>query len=77
MFKFLESGMVEITAKFPTGIIDTTVENLKAAAVGEHKEWALDYPALADTVAAESFPLIATMYRNIAIAEKAYEKRRT
>lgn len=77
MFKLLESGMVEITAKFPTDIIGTTVENLKAAAVGEHKEWVLDYPTLADTVAAESFPLIATMYRNIAIAEKVYEEKRT
>ena len=75
MFKFLEGGMVEITAKFPAGVIGTTVENLKAAAAGEHEEWALDYPAFAETAAAEGFPQIAAMYRNIAIAEKAHEER--
>ena len=60
MFKDLEGGMVEITAKFPAGVIGTTVENLKAAA---------------DTAAAEGFPQIAAMYRNIAVAEKAHEER--
>ena len=29
-FKFLEGGMVEITAKYPAGVIGTTMENLKA-----------------------------------------------
>ena len=32
MFKWLEGGMVEITASYPAGIIGTTMENLKAAA---------------------------------------------
>ena len=31
-FKFLEGGMVEITASYPAGVIGTTMENLKAAA---------------------------------------------
>ena len=31
-FKFLEGGMVEITASYPAGVIGTTAENLKAAA---------------------------------------------
>jgi len=39
-FKFLEGGMVEITASFPAGIIGTTMENLAAAATGEYEEWA-------------------------------------
>lgn len=30
-FKFLEGGMVEITAAYPAGIISTTKENLAAA----------------------------------------------
>ena len=30
-FKFLEGGMVEITASYPAGIIGTTMENLAAA----------------------------------------------
>ncbi|MFR5658097.1 MAG: rubrerythrin family protein [Butyricimonas faecihominis] len=39
-FKFLEGGMVEITASYPAGVIGTTAENLKAAAEGENEEWA-------------------------------------
>ena len=38
-FKFLEGGKVEITASYPAGVIGTTLENLKAAAAGEHEEW--------------------------------------
>ena len=41
MFKFLEGGMVEITASYPAGVIGTTLENLRAAAAGEHEEWSL------------------------------------
>ena len=75
MFKFLEGGMVEITAKFPAGVIGTTVENLKAAAAGEHEEWSLDYPKFADIADEEGFPEIARMYRNIAVAERGHEER--
>ena len=75
MFKYLEGGMVEITASFPAGKIGTTMENLRAAAAGEHEEWALDYPKFADIADAEGFPEIAAMYRNIAIAEKGHEDR--
>ena len=34
-FKFLEGGMVEITASYPAGVIGTTAENLKVEA--EHE----------------------------------------
>ena len=36
MFKWLEGGMVEITASYPAGVIGTTLENLQEAAAGEH-----------------------------------------
>lgn len=75
MFKYLEGGMVEITASFPAGKIGTTMENLRAAAAGEHEEWSLDYPKFADIADAEGFPEIAAMYRNIAVAEKGHEDR--
>ena len=75
MFKWLEGGMVEITASYPAGVIGTTAENLKAAAAGENEEWTADYPHFADVADEEGFPAIATMYRNIAIAEKAHEER--
>ena len=70
MFKWLEGGMVEITASYPAGVISTTAENLKAAAAGENEEWTADYPHFADVADEEGFPAIAVMYRNIAIAEK-------
>lgn len=75
MFKYLEGGMVEITACYPAGVIGTTVENLRAAAAGENEEWTKDYPHFADVAAEEGFPEIAAMYRNIAIAEKGHEER--
>ncbi|NDV57615.1 rubrerythrin [Bacteroides sp. 519] len=75
MFKFLEGGMVEFTGTFPAGVIGTTLENLKAAAAGEHEEWATDYPKCADIADEEGFPEIAAMYRNISVAEKAHEER--
>lgn len=75
MFKWLEGGAVEITAKYPAGIIGTTLENLKAAAEGEKEEWSMDYPHFAEVADNEGFPAIAEMYRNIAIAEKGHEER--
>lgn len=75
MFKFLEGGMLEINGTFPAGVIGTTMENLRAAAAGEHEEWYNDYPKFADIAEEEGFPEIAAMYRNICIAEKAHEER--
>ena len=75
MFKWLEGGMVEITASYPAGVIGTTLENLKAAAAGENEEWTKDYPHFADVADEEGFPEIAAMYRNIAVAEKGHEER--
>ena len=75
MFKWLEGGMVEITASYPAGVIGTTLENLQAAAAGENEEWSLDYPKYADIADEEGCPEIALMYRNIAVAEKGHEER--
>ena len=75
MFKYLEGGMVEITASFPAGVIGTTLDNLRAAASGEYEEWSMDYPGFADVAESEGFPEIAAMYRYIAVAEKGHEER--
>lgn len=75
MFKYLEGGVVEITASFPAGVIGKTLDNLKAAAAGENEEWAEAYPHFAEVADAEGFPEIAEMYRRIAIAEKGHEER--
>ncbi len=74
-FKFLEGGMTEITASYPAGVIGTTKENLKAAAEGEHEEWADLYPNFAEVAKAEGFPEIATAFKMIAKVEEEHEKR--
>mgnify|MGYP002409350542 CR=1 FL=1 len=75
MFKYLEGGMVEITAAYPAGKIGTTAENLKAAAEGENEEWTDLYPHFAEVAEQEGFKEIATMYRMIAKAEAEHEER--
>ena len=74
-FKFLEGGMVEITASFPAGKIGTTAENLEAAAAGENEEWVDLYPHFADVADEEGFPAIAVAFRMIAKVEAEHEKR--
>ena len=74
-FKFLEGGEVEITAAFPAGVIGSTLENLKEAAGGEHYENTIMYPEFAKTAEKEGFPVIANVFKSIAIAEKRHEQR--
>ena len=74
-FKFLEGGIVEITASYPAGVIGTTMENLKEAAEGEHEEWHDLYPAFADIAEKEGFSNMAAKWRFIAVVEAAHEAR--
>ena len=74
-FKFLQGAEVEITAAFPAGVIGNTLENLKAAAAGEHYENTQMYPGFAEVADKEGFDEIAAVFRNIAIAEKRHEDR--
>ena len=74
-FKFLEGGMLEITATYPAGIIGTTKENLKAAAEGENEEWTDLYPTFAEIAKEEGFPKIAAAYKMIARVEAEHERR--
>jgi rubrerythrin len=74
-FKFLEGGDVEITATFPAGVIGSTQENLKAAAMGEHHEWSSLYPSFAKTAREEGFDAVATVFEAVCVAEKQHEKR--
>ncbi len=74
-FRFLEGGMVEITASYPAGKIGTTLENLKAAAEGEHEEWTDLYPHFAEVAEKEGFKEIAAAFRLIAKVEKEHEAR--
>jgi rubrerythrin len=74
-FKFLQGGEVEITAAFPAGVIGTTLENLKAAAAGEHYEQSEMYPNFAKVAREEGFEDIAKVFEAVAVAEKFHEKR--
>ncbi len=66
---------MEITAAFPAGVIGSTLENLKAAAAGEHYENTEMYPGFAKVADKEGFDEIANVFRNIAVAEKRHEDR--
>ena len=74
-FKFLKGGEVEISAAFPAGVIGTTLENLKAAAMGENYEYSTMYPEFAKTAREEGFEDIAKVFEAVSVAEKQHEKR--
>lgn len=74
-FKFLEGGMVQITASYPAGVIGTTTENLKAAADGEKEEWTDLYPTFAETAKQEGFSEVSVAFKMIAKVEQEHEKR--
>ncbi|MCA0385102.1 MAG: rubrerythrin family protein [Firmicutes bacterium] len=74
-FSFLEGGDVEITATYPAGIVGTTLENLKAAAMGENEEWTTLYPEFARIAREEGFPKVGAAFDFIAKAEIEHENR--
>jgi rubrerythrin len=74
-FKFLEGGVTEITASYPSGVIGTTKENLKAAAEGEHEEWTDLYPHFSEVAKEEGFPEIASAFKMVAKVETEHERR--
>ncbi|MEW6260848.1 MAG: rubrerythrin [Thermodesulfobacteriota bacterium] len=74
-FGFLEGGMLEITAAYPAGKIGTTLENLLAAADGEHEEHTMLYPEFARVAREEGFEAVAMVFEKVSVAEKQHEKR--
>jgi rubrerythrin len=74
-FKQLKGGIVEVTAGYPSGMIGTTKENLKAAAAGEKMEWGTLYPSFAKTADDEGFKDIANLFRMVANVEVHHEHR--
>ena len=57
------------------GGIGTTLENLKAAAAGEHEEWTDMYKRFAEEAHAEGFEDIARTFERVAEIEKRHEDR--
>jgi rubrerythrin len=74
-FKLLEGGEVEINGAFPAGVIGDTKANLAAAADGEMFENTKMYPGFAGVAEEEGFPEIASLFKNIGVAEKGHEMR--
>ena len=74
-FKHLRGGEVEITARYPAGIIGTVEENLLAAADGEAAEWGHLYPDAGKLAESEGFTEVANTFRMIAGVEKYHERR--
>ena len=75
LFKFLQGGEVMISGAFPAGVVGPTVENLKAAAAGEHHEHTEMYPGFAKVAEEEGLKEVAAVFKAIAVAEKYHEKR--
>jgi rubrerythrin len=74
-FNFLQGGTAEVMASFPAGVVGSTLENLKAAAEGEHHEHMEMYPGFAKVARQEGFEAIAKVWEAISVAEKQHEKR--
>jgi rubrerythrin len=80
-YKFLLEGladelpaMIRIEADYPVAQ-GNTLDNLKAAAAGEHEEWHDLYPAFAEVADEEGFPEVANAFRMISKAEERHEIR--
>ena len=75
IFKLLEGGEAQVSARFPAGVIAQTTANLLEAAAGERYEYSEMYPGFAEIARKEGFSEIAATLLNIAAAEKGHEKR--
>lgn len=67
---------VQINADYPVAQ-GTTIDNLVAAAGGEHEEWSVLYPEFAKVAREEGFSEVATAFEMIALVERRHEARYT
>jgi len=74
-FKFFNGGEMQITWSFPTGVVQSTYENLVAAADGERFEHTDMYPGFAGVARDEGFARAADTWEAICVSEKQHEKR--
>ena len=74
-FKFFNGGELEINGSFPSGAIQSTYENLMAAADGERFEHTELYPGFARVARDEGFDRAADTWDAISVSEKQHEKR--
>ena len=74
-FKFMQGGMVSITAEYPAGRIGNTAENLLEAAEGEKLEWSALYNDFESVAIDEGFKDVATAFKMISEVEAFHEWR--
>jgi rubrerythrin len=74
-FNFMQGGEIEITATFPAGPAGCTLDNLRAAAMGEKHEYTELYPVFARTALEEGFTAVAAVFEAIGIAETYHGDR--
>lgn len=81
-FKHLKNGLqgesfpcpVDISATYPVEL-GNTLDNLKAAAIGENEEWDKLYPEFAKTADEEGFKEVGASFRMIGKVEEKHEYR--
>ena len=74
-FKCLEERHpIEITETYPSAF-GNTMNNLRAAAEGEHFEWETLYPGYAKVADEEGFPEAASAFRRVSLVETRHEAR--
>ena len=68
------SDVIQVTESYPI-VMGDTVMHLASAIAGEHDEWQKGYPEMARIAQEEGFAKPATIFRQVAEAEKAHEER--
>ncbi len=74
-FKFFNGGELEVSWRFPAGVVQDTHANLVAAADGERYEHTEMYPQFARIAEEEGFQRAADTWAAIAVSEREHEKR--
>jgi len=73
-FKFFNGGELEMTARFPTGVIRSTYDNLIASEALEHYVQNDLYKVFSGTASKEGFERAADTWDAIIVAENHHEK---
>ena len=73
--KDLQGHAFNVNADYPIALFDNTLDNLKAAAAGEHEEWTDAYQEFAKIAKEEGFPAVAAAFLKISDVEERHEKR--
>ncbi len=68
------SDVIQVTESYPV-VLGDTIAHLGSAISGEHSEWQKDYAEMARIAQDEGFAKAATIFRQVAEAEKSHEER--